>query len=338
MKQILLSSLFLVGLIVNVFATNPIWTCPLTTGQPIYGNYYVGDYVNPSGTWYFQFVIGQTSWNESDVGIGQNSDGVTGWTWSAAFYDYNISGTSNDVVQTNIAGFQFTNSGIWYVSGRAQDAAGESFSYPEDSVWSATTTFPAGFCAYFTVNALVAPSNQSAVASQTGGDTILLGWTPPTTAQTHKVMVVRFPSGDYTAPVNGTSYAVGSGLGSGTIVYNGIVNKDTIDAGLASGTSFDYYYYAQNNNYYSATGFPITVTTPTSTTTGLSSLTIPGVKIITATNMLTVLNNGSMSIQLFSINGSLMDNANVTNQYTKQLPAGLYVLKVNGDTSKVMIP
>ena len=78
--------------------------------------------------------------------------------------------------------------------------------------------------------------------------------------------------------------------------------------------------------------------TATLVSTGISSAVVSNVKIITATNMLTILNNGSMSIQLFSINGSLMDNANVTNQYTKQLPSGLYLLKINGDTSKVMIP
>jgi len=72
MKKTLLTLLFLVT---SVFAGySQIYTNPLTTGRPINTpTYYLGDKL--ASSWFFNFEIGQTSWNASEVGVGQNADG-----------------------------------------------------------------------------------------------------------------------------------------------------------------------------------------------------------------------------------------------------------------------
>ncbi|MFT3911051.1 MAG: proprotein convertase P-domain-containing protein [Ferruginibacter sp.] len=92
-------------------------------------------------------------------------------------------------------------------------------------------------------------------------------------------LVVRYPVGNSTtAPVNGTSYAAGGSLGTGTIV--GSITGTTFSAtGLTLSTNYDFYVYAMNGIcvggplYQPASPLTSTAATPAaSTTTALGGL------------------------------------------------------------------
>ncbi len=228
-----------------------IWINPLTTGRPI-ASYYLGDRL-PSN-WYFNFEIGQTWWNASEVGIGNTTDGSTGWSWSSA--DWYQDGTgSNKRVRRNIGNFQFTASGEWYVVGRAKSYSGDAWTYADEGTWTNNTALFAnnssGYCPYFYVNALVSPSSVSAI---TNSETqISLTWTP---WNSRNVMIVRrlTSSANNNVPVAGTAYSVGVGapqLGSGTVIYNGS-GTSFIDTGLSPGVGYTYTFYSENYSYYSS--------------------------------------------------------------------------------------
>ncbi|VBB44626.1 hypothetical protein TRIP_D260040 [uncultured Paludibacter sp.] len=226
---------------------NPITVNQLTTGRPI-SNLYLGDKL--SSPYYFNFeIVNQSSWNSSQVGIGQNTDGSTGWSWADANW-YQDNGSNKDV-RRYLANFQFTNSGTWYVVGRAKTNSGDPWTYADESSSTNETTLTcstsSGNCPYFTVNTLNNPSSQAATASST--TQINLSWSKD--AQNHNVMIVRYPSTTYTAPTNGTSYSLGATIGGGTVVYNsnGMSFSDT---GLTMGTTYYYVFYSENYSYYSS--------------------------------------------------------------------------------------
>ena len=101
----------------------------------------------------------------------------------------------------------------------------------------------------FTVSALNTPSSQAAVIDGTTGTSIDLSWKQDATP--HNVMVVRSTSSSFTAPTQGTGYAVNATIGSGTVIFNGSGTSFT-DAGLTPGQIYYYSFYSVNNNYYSS--------------------------------------------------------------------------------------
>lgn len=259
MKKTLLTITTL--LFISQFVISQIWLNPITTGRPISTNY-LGDKL--SASWYFQFEIGQASWNASEVGIGQNSDGSTGWSWASAGWYADGSG-SNKKVQRNIGDFQFTNTGTWYVVGRAKANLGDAFTYADEGTWSNSTTLTAststGSCPYFTVSSLSDPTTQTATASSNTQNS--LSWTK---WNSKNVMVVRrlTSAAASNAPNQGTAYTVGNTLGTGTVVYNG-GGTSFNDTGLTPGTDYTYIFYSENYSYYSIGS------TATATTTAVSS-------------------------------------------------------------------
>ncbi|MEI6754210.1 MAG: hemoblobin-interacting domain-containing protein [Paludibacter sp.] len=261
MKKEILLTLFIVSSILSGFAQNEIksvspapstiYANPITTGRPIATNY-LGDKL--STNWYFQFEIGQASWNASEVGIGQNTDGTTGWNWATATW-YADGTNPNKKVQRNIGNFQFTATGTWYAVGRAKALVGDAWTYTDEVSWTNETTLTASTttknCPYFTVNELGNPTSCIASISET---TATLSWTK---FMSYNVMIVRYAkNATPTAPTNGTGYALNIPIGLGTVIYttnNGTSTTNTVTAS----TDYDYYFYSENWSYYS-TGVKVT--------------------------------------------------------------------------------
>ena len=228
-----------------------IWVNPLTTGRPI-TSYYLGDRI--TANWYFQFEIGQSTWNSSEVGIGQTSDGSTGWSWSSAT-GYLDGAGSNKKVQRDISNFQFTASGAWFVVGRAKANAGDNFTYADAGTWTDDTNLTASTsaenCPYFSVSDLSNPTNQIAVTNS--DSQLTLSWA---LWNNKNVLIVRRLTSlvNNDVPNAGTPYSVGVGapqLGTGTVVYNGAGTSFT-DTSLTPGQSYTYTLYSENNSYYSS--------------------------------------------------------------------------------------
>lgn len=235
-----------------------IWVNSLTTGRPIPGTYYLGDKL--SATWNFQFEIGQTSWNSSQVGIGQNADGVTGWDWADA-NSYADGEGSNKRVQRNIGGTQFTATGTWFVVGRAKANEGDDYTYADEGGWTNETTLTASTteksCPYFTVSELSVPSSLSATAvSKSQIDLSWAKW------EGRNVMIVRYKTSDgaSNAPTNATAYSVNDALGTGTVVYNG-EGTSFSDTGLSTETNYTYLFYSENWSFYSVNASTSATTT-----------------------------------------------------------------------------
>jgi len=234
----------------TTFINAQIFVTHLTWGRPIGLTRYKGDYVNLGNTWFYQFEIGQESWNSSQVGIGQNTDGITGWNWADANW-YQNGPFPNKRVQRDIGSFQFSAAGTWYVVGRAKAFAGDSWTYSEEGGWnnntSVTLSTTAGNASYFTVAELGVPS--SAIASPSSSTSTNLSWAK---WNDKNVMIVRYRFPSYTSPVDGTTYSVGSTLGTtGVVVYSGNGTAFT-DTGLTPGQQYFYLLYTENYGYYSA--------------------------------------------------------------------------------------
>ena len=233
-------------------ATNPIWINPLTCGQPI-ASYYLGDSLG--SPWHVNFEIGQPSWNYAQVGYGTAANG-TGYNWGVANW-YEDGEGSNKRVRRDIGGLKFTSTGNWYLICQANESGPDTYTSASACGWTDSTTYPPSSMAYFTVNALNDPSGQDATAAS--ASQIDLAWSKD--AQGHNVMIVRKRSSDsWTEPTQGTAYAVGNAIGSGTVVYNGSGTAYT-NTGLSAGTTYDYKFYSENYSYYSA-GATDSATTP----------------------------------------------------------------------------
>lgn len=225
---------------VQSYATNPIWCVLQTGGQPM-ASYYLGDTM---GSYYINVEIGQDSWNQSDVGIGQSSTG-SGENWSTA--DWYADDGSNKKVRRDLSGFQFTATGSWYVYGRVREGSGDAWTYTYKlNTWTNGTTF--GASEYFTVDPLQNPSPSAATGAGTPTSEIDLSWTK---WNSKNVMIVRSLDSNFTAPADGTPYSVNDTIGGDTVIYNGSDTSLT-DTGLTSGTTYYYKFYSENYSYYSA--------------------------------------------------------------------------------------
>lgn len=265
-------SIVLFFLLFSVNSFGQISLNNITTGRPI-NSYYLGDKL-PTST-YYQYEIGQSSWNTSQAGIGQNADAVTGWTWSTATYYADGGSGSNKKVQRDFATFQFTAIGTWYVTGRAKANSGDAWTYSDEG-WNNNSIFSTTTSAYYSVSAL-APST-APTASANGANIINLSWTK---SNGKDVMVVRSTDATFTAPTNGTTYTPGSSSIAGDlVVYKGSASAFS-DTGLTGLTQYYYAFYSENGSYYS------TSTTASATT---SSPTAP---VISATNAATLIKSNS---------------------------------------------
>ncbi|VBB48072.1 exported hypothetical protein [uncultured Paludibacter sp.] len=327
MKKI---TLLLLALSMVSLTNAVIWVNPLTTGRPI-STYYLGDKLS-SPDWYFNFEIGQASWDKSEVGIGQNPDGVTGWDWADANWYQDGSG-SNKQVRRNIGGFQFTATGEWYVVGRARAVSTDPWTYADEGGWTDETTLTCSTtsksCPYFSVSALSNPSSLS--SSNVGVSTLDLSWAK---WNSRNVMIVRFitSAGAANSPVQGTAYSVGSTLGTGTVVYNGDATSFS-DSGLSASTNYTYVFYSENYSYYSD-GASINVTT--SVLTGVNKLE-SSLKLSGNDGKVTARFDGAAKIELYSATGQLIRSANAINEFSEAVKTGMYLVRIDGITHKLIV-
>ncbi|MDD4968441.1 MAG: T9SS type A sorting domain-containing protein [Paludibacter sp.] len=62
-----------------------------------------------------------------------------------------------------------------------------------------------------------------------------------------------------------------------------------------------------------------------------------GLTIITENGNIKVNVNGAANVQLYTVAGQLIRSASVTNQFTHSVKSGVYLLKVNGETRRVLV-
>lgn len=231
---------------------------PLSAGTPS-GTYYLGDTM---GEWFYNFEIGQSSWDNAQVGIGTALDG-TGYNWGTASW-YQDGDGNNKRVRRNLSGYQYTAVGNHYVICQARSSSSNPYTSKSGAGWGNYITYPPSdlTSAYFTCLALNDPGNQSATAA--GTTSISLGWAK--NGQGHDVMIVRSTDSNFTAPTGGTTYTPGSStIGGDLVVYRGGATNFT-DTGLSAGTTYYYKFYSENWTYYSA-GVTASATTHTPTPT-----------------------------------------------------------------------
>ncbi|RRQ45323.1 T9SS type A sorting domain-containing protein [Chryseobacterium sp. SC28] len=241
------------------------------------GTYYLGDRINSGGTWYYNYEIGQSSWNSSEAGIGQNADGTTGWDWAAAFWYEDGSG-SNKRVRRDIGNFRFTNTGAWFVVGRARANAGDAWTYSDDT-WNNNTTLTAsttaGNCSYFDVKQLENPVT-NAYNCTSATNQITLNWSK---WNSKDVIILRNTTGTFTNPTQGTAYDAGNTIGGSEVIYRG--NQTSFTDTIVPGQTYYYKFYSENHSYYSGgvVQSPVkleTITTsPSSQTVDLYAATTP---------------------------------------------------------------
>lgn len=244
--QYSLTYIFVLKFLLMSITTNAqISVVRITNGQPLNGNYYLGDKVNTGNSWFFNFEIGQNNWNSSQVGLGQNTDGVTGWNYADAIYYENGTG-NNRRVRRNIAEFQFSNTGRWYIVGRARASETGAYTYADETDWTTNQTFSITHTSYWDVSSLGTPFAQIATSSTTS-NVINLSWEK---WEGRNVMIVRNTTNTFTSPSQGIAYTVGTSIGTGTVVYNGGATSFD-DTNTSPGTQYFYAFYSENYSYYS---------------------------------------------------------------------------------------
>lgn len=232
-----------------LYAKSQIYVNPLTNGRPFGSNYYLGDQINPSGNWYFNFEIGQASWNKSEIGIGQTADG-TGWDWTDANYYEDGSG-SNKRVRRNIATFRFTKTGTWFVTGRARNTGSDPWTYTDEGTWTNNTSLLAstalGSCSYFVVTPLENPNSLSYSCGAANTNNITLSWNK---WNTKDIIILKNQTGTFTDPTQGTTYNLGNTIGGSEVIYRGSASAFTDQ--VIPGTAYYYKVYSENWSYYSS--------------------------------------------------------------------------------------
>ena len=244
-----------------------IWVTHISYGRPYSTPLFKGDFVGSGSTWYYQYEIGQASWNTSEVGLGQNTDGTTNWNWGVAGY-YESGGGSNKRVQRDIGGVQFTNSGVYYVVGRAKANSGDAWTYSDENGWndntSLTLSTTSGNASYFNVSELQYPTGFVATANCNSVALTWIKW------NNKNVLVLKSTSPITTNPTDGQAYSSGNVIGSATVVYSG-ANSNYTDNSLSAGTQYYYAIYSNNNNYYSSAGSISSTTISSGTWIGFST-------------------------------------------------------------------
>ncbi len=216
------------------------WTYLKDSGSPK-ATYFLGDYLTTS----FGFEINNqdTTTLTKQYGWGQTTDGVN-WIWRNATYD-SRDGT-NFVFKSVAAQPQFKATGKWYYSGKFIYTA-DGYTEYASGAWAGTKRTLSA-TSYYEVNAINTPSAQSATG--VSNSEIDLAWTK--NAQNHNILIIRkLSSATWTEPTQGTEYAIGASIGSGTVIYNSNGTSYS-NTGLLSSTAYDYKFYSVNNNYYSS--------------------------------------------------------------------------------------
>lgn len=222
-------------------AVGQIFINPLTTGN--LGTRCLGDI---EGNYNLNFEIGQTSWDESKVGIGTALNGI-GYNYAEAFYYENGDG-NNRRVRRNLSGYKYVATGNHYFIYQAR--GGSNTTSKSGPGWNNSTAYPPAdlTSTYFNVQALGNPVVSSSAASTTQINLSHARWAG------RSVLIVRKAGAAVTwSPVNGTACQNGQNVGDGHTVVRGALAADTFsDTDLTAGTAYHYSIFSENFSYYSS--------------------------------------------------------------------------------------
>jgi autotransporter-associated beta strand protein len=172
---------------------------------------------------------------------------------------YTLSGFVNG--ETSAAGL--TGSASYtttYVQGDAAGTAGRTVTANVSGLSATNYSFGTPSAGTVTITAI---GNITSPSITAGTDSMLNNNASWTRNGSFNTMVVRNTTGTFTAPTQGTSYALGATIGSDTVVYAaGSGNSFADTSGLAPGTTYYYRFYTENFSYYS-TGADANRTTAT---------------------------------------------------------------------------
>lgn len=114
-------------------------------------------------------------------------------------------------------------------------------------------------------------------------------------------------------------------------------------AGLAKNTSFKLHVWAkswgtgQGDSWLTNGGANYVATFTTDNATGLDQQTKTPVQIFANSGLIDAKFEGPAQVELYTVTGQLIRSATVENQFTQAVKNGAYLLRVNGETHKVLV-
>ena len=140
-----------------------------------------------------------------------------------------------------------------------------------------------------------------------------------------------FTQGKQLAPIPAVSYTVTVGDGTTSVIYSNTQYKfyttDKADPNWEIITNNRLASYPLMNNEIAS------FTTPLSGT-GVSPITEMSVRILRTPMGITAVFDGNAVVELYSINGALIDKTNATGSYSRELNHGAYIIRINGKATK----
>lgn len=124
--------------------------------------------------------------------------------------------------------------------------------------------------------------------------------------------------------------------------YQGLSATTTnVLAGLANSTTYKLHVWAKNwgtqgDNWLSNAGANYVATFTTDLGTNVNN-TRSGLKIFTVKNEIKAEFNGKAHIELFTVTGQLIKSVNVENNFSGTVHPGIYMLRINGSTHRVLV-
>lgn len=196
--------------------------------------YYLGDHLQlwwkldatGSGASFKRYSLGITEdWKTDIVWDNKNSEDEQYWRMP--------------VVQFNAIGsWQYSIFLGWGSS------VGDNGRFYHQASW--TEGFAAKTFGSFTVAEIAKPTTLA--STRTSGQ-VDLTWAK--NAQSHEVLIVRYPNTNYTAPTNTSAYTIGETIGEGTVVYKGAGTSFTDNTVVNDYVKYYYVFYSENYTYYS---------------------------------------------------------------------------------------
>jgi len=125
--------------------------------------------------------------------------------------------------------------------------------------------------------------------------------------------------------------------------YQGLASTTTnVLAGLANSTTYKLHVWAKNwgsnqgDSWLSNSGANYVATFTTDLGTNVNNAR-SGLKIFTVNNEIKAEFNGKAKIELFTVTGQLIKSVNVENNFSGIVHPGIYMLRINGTTHRVLV-
>lgn len=284
--------------------------------------YYLGDSITLY--WYVNANGWAKSVKKAGIGITESSLNWQDIVWDNEAGD----GYGNN---EGVKSVQFTANatGTWYYSlwlGSGTEVGDDRRYYNGSNQWNDGS--PTFISSTFTVLALENPTN---ISNSPSGSQIDLSWN---LWEGRRVMIVRSLTSGVSsdAPIQGHTYNVNDVLGTGTVIYHGF-GTNFSDTDLSTQTGYTYTFYSENYNYYSD-GSEVSYST---ISTNIDLEPVSKLIISSTANQIDVRFSGSALLELFNINGQLIHSGKVENQFSQKVNPGIYILRINGKTHKVVV-